>query len=291
MSAAPLLTVGMPVYNAGIHLRPAVMSIVRQTFTDWELLLMDDGSTDGALDGLADLADSRIRIVRDGQNRGIAVRLNQAIGLARGSYFARMDADDVSFQERFALQLARLQSDRGLDLLATRAITVDRLGQATGNFPFARSHRDICSRPWRGFHFPHPTWMGRTEWFRTHRYAVPAPYLCEDQELLLRTHGCSRFATLDAVLLAYRVKGTTDWGRLREIRRSTLRCQLQHMRLRGHWGFAALAWLSWLAKTGRDAWQRLTGRPPAARSAAVSAETLRRWQAALRAATEQAPMP
>jgi len=88
---APLITVAMPIFNAGSYLRLAVLSIVRQTFADWELLIIDDGSTDNALQDIADIRDHRIRILRDGENKGLAARLNEAIDLARGRYFARMD--------------------------------------------------------------------------------------------------------------------------------------------------------------------------------------------------------
>ena len=93
---APLLSVGMPIFNAGKHLRLAVLSIIHQTFSSWELLIFDDGSTDNALESLSDLKDPRIRIFSDGLNKGLAVRLNEAIDMARGHYFARMDQDDVS---------------------------------------------------------------------------------------------------------------------------------------------------------------------------------------------------
>ncbi|MBV5327771.1 MAG: glycosyltransferase family 2 protein, partial [Chlorobium sp.] len=120
MPDGPLLTIAMPVFNGGPHLRMAVLSIVQQSFTDWELLLIDDGSTDGAIEELADLADSRIHVIRDGRNRGLAARLNEALGLARGYYFARMDADDISYPERFSQQLAFLKSDQSVDLLGSR---------------------------------------------------------------------------------------------------------------------------------------------------------------------------
>ena len=90
-SKAPLVTVAMPIFNAGSYLRLAVLSIVRQTFADWELLIIDDGSTDNALQDIADIRDHRIRILRDGENKGLAARLNEAIDLACGSYFACMD--------------------------------------------------------------------------------------------------------------------------------------------------------------------------------------------------------
>ena len=78
----------MPIYNAGVHLRLAVLSIVKQSFTSWELLIIDDGSTDNALKSIEDLLENRIKVFSDGQNRGLAARLNQACEMASGTYFA-----------------------------------------------------------------------------------------------------------------------------------------------------------------------------------------------------------
>ena len=70
------MTVAMPIYNAGEYLRMAVLSIVNQTYTNWELLLIDDdGSTDGAIQNISDINDSRIRVLHDGKNKGLAARL------------------------------------------------------------------------------------------------------------------------------------------------------------------------------------------------------------------------
>ena len=290
--APPMLTVAMPVYNAGIHLRLAVASIRKQTFTDWELLVMDDGSTDGALDQLTEeLNDPRIRVLRDGRNAGIAVRLNQAVDLAQGRYLARMDADDISFPERFARQITALQGDNGLDLVATRAITVDEFNQVSGSFPYAGSHAAICARPWLGFHFPHPTWMGKTEWFRTHRYAVPAPYLCEDQELLLRSYRSSRFATIDEVLFAYRVKNIPDWHRFPKIRRTMAKYQLKYFMHSGQWYFALMALLMLLAKVGLDQWRQWKRAPHLPQAHGITTEMAHHWGGVLRYVAGNTRMP
>lgn len=201
----------MPVFNGGQHLRRAVLSIIDQTFRNWELLIIDDGSTDTAFESLADIRDSRIRILRDGSNKGLAVRLNEAIDLARGQYFARMDHDDVSYPDRFARQIALLENNPDLDVVSVRAITISDDNELVGNLPGPLTHREICAKPWLGFYFPHPTWIGHTTWFRTYRYATPAPYFCEDQELLLRSYTGSRFATVDQVLFAYRLRNRINW--------------------------------------------------------------------------------
>ena len=253
----PLVTVAMPVYNAGSNLRLAVLSIVKQTFTDWELLIVDDGSTDNAFQTIADLNDARIRILRDGKNKGLAARLNECIDLARGRYFARMDQDDVSYPERFAQQTVALEKDSALDLVTVRTITIDENNEVTGIFPGAIAHEEICARPWRGFHFPHPTWMGKMEWFRKYRYTEPGPYFCEDQELLLRSYNKSRFATIDEILFAYRVRGKTNWPKLAKTRRAVLKVQMSYFSKLNQWHYAVLATATYLAKTGRDLSRRL----------------------------------
>ncbi len=255
----PLVTVAMPVYNAGKYLRLAVLSIVKQTFTDWELLIIDDGSTDNALQTIADINDARIHISCDGRNKGLAARLNECIDLARGKYFARMDQDDVSYPERFARQIEALGNDSRLDLVAVRTITIDENNMATGTFPSALAHDEICAKPWRGFYFPHPTWLGRIEWFRKHRYAVPGPYFCEDQELLLRSYRESRFATVDEVLFGYRVRGIVNQRKLAKTRQTILNIQLRHFYSRNQWHFVLLAIATFIAKSGGDLLKRLVG--------------------------------
>lgn len=238
---SPLLTVAMPVYNGGDQLRMAMLSVIDQSFTDWELLLIDDGSSDYAVENLADIADQRVRIIRDGHNRGLAARLNQAIDLARGEYFARMDQDDICHPNRFERQLAALSEDVSLDLCAARCVTISENNQITGALPFREQHAEICSKPWLGFYMPHPSWMGRTTWFRKHRYATPGPYCCEDQEMLLRTHTQSHFRVLPVFLLAYRMRDSPCFDKAWRTRMTLFRVQCRYFLSRNDIGNAVLA--------------------------------------------------
>lgn len=275
-NAAPVVTVAMPIYNAGKYLRQAVISIVEQTFADWELLIIDDGSTDNAIENIADIHDSRIQILKDGKNKGLAARLNEAIDLARGRYLARMDQDDVSYPERFMRQVASLEAAPQIDLLATRAITIDESDCVTGMFPYRRSHNEICAHPWRGFYLPHPTWMGRIEWFRKHRYAEPAPYFCEDQELLLRSYRTSRFATLDEILFAYRIRRKVNLEKLSRTRRTVKKIQTQYFLQTRQWHFLLFAQL---VLGGRMAMDRLMLMAPSLSkaSSAIDPFVLSQW--------------
>ena len=108
----PEITVAMPAYNAAAHLREALDSILTQTFEDFELLVVDDGSTDNtlALATAAAEADSRVRIERLSVNRGRATARNMALGRARGRYLAWMDADDIALPQRLELQHACLEA-------------------------------------------------------------------------------------------------------------------------------------------------------------------------------------
>jgi len=202
----PIVSVVLPVYNAGAVLAQALASIFQQTFRDWELILIDDGSTDRCLAGFSS-ADSRVRLIRDGTNRGLAARLNQGIDLARGSYLARMDHDDIAYPRRLEAQVEFLKEHPDIDLVATRALLFRNDGSVIGLSPFRQTHGEICATPWRGFFLPHPTWTGRIEWFRHHRYHIPEVVRAEDQELLLRSYRFSRFACLPEVLLGYRQTG------------------------------------------------------------------------------------
>jgi len=277
VSGRPLITVAMPVYNAGPFLRLAVLSIVKQTFSNWELLIIDDGSTDDALSAISDIHDVRIHILHDGTNKGLAARLNEAIDLARGEYFARMDQDDVSYPQRFEKQLQRFQSEPDLDLLAVQAITISGADKLLGMLPSDRVQEQISAKPWRGFHLPHPTWMGKLDWFRKHRYSLPGPYLCEDQELLLRSYDSSRFGLIRQPLFAYRLRDSIDFRKLLKTRATVLVMQLRHFIKKGQWRFAMLSSLVFFGRLVLDLFKaRLGGFW--LKSHEEKTEILRKWE-------------
>ena len=247
----------MPIYNAGEYLVDAVNSIIVQTYTNWELLIIDDGSTDNAIDSIKQIKDKRIKILKDGLNIGLAARLNQAIDLAKGQYFARMDQDDVSMPERFKMQIDALEANSNLDLVATRALTINSKNQIIGHLPFVLSHQQICAKPWQGFYMPHPSWLGKVEWFRKYRYASPASYFCEDQELLLRTYKQSQFACLEQALLKYRLRDTINLIKSIKTRWAVLKCQLKTFKL-NEMAFNGLAIIVFILRVLKDVFIKLT---------------------------------
>jgi len=249
---SPLITVAMPIYNGGRLLRAAVLSIVKQTFADWELLIIDDGSTDGSLEFIQDIKDSRIRVIRDDLNKGLAARLNEAIDLAGGRFFARMDQDDISYPERFAHQVAMLNNDSNLDLVGVRAIAISQDDQIVGVFPYVINHSELCAKPWRGFYLAHSTWMGKTEWFRRHRYATPAPYMSEDFELLLRSFSVSRFGIVPEILFAYRLRDKIVWRKALKTRWVVLKLQVKYLLRKKQFVYGMLAITAFLIRVTMD---------------------------------------
>jgi len=225
--------------------------MLAQTFTDFELLLLDDGSADQSMAIASVFNDPRIRIFSDGVSRGLPWRLNQGVSCARGQYIARMDADDVSFPRRLDMQVAYLDRNPHVDLVGCRAVVFRDSGHVVGLLPFAPDHATLCARPWRNIPLPHPTWMGRRQWFRTHAYRLPEVRFAEDQELLLRANLTSCYACLDDVLLGYR-QGPFRLRRTLLARRSLLAAQLRLFAGRGHWGDAIKTVPQSIAKIGID---------------------------------------
>lgn len=236
----PLVSVLLPCRNGARTLALALRSVLIQTFEDFELLLLNDGSTDDSVAIARSLGDCRIRVCGDGAGRGLPWRLNEGVASARGRYIARMDADDVCFPERFARQVAFLEAHPEVDLVGCRAVVFRDSGEVVGLLPFASNHARLCAQPWRSIPLPHPSWMGRRSWFEAHPYRLPEVRRAEDQELLLRSYPDSRYACLDEVLLGYR-QGSFQLQRTLVARRALLAAQLNFFAQRAEWGNAARA--------------------------------------------------
>jgi glycosyltransferase involved in cell wall biosynthesis len=193
----------MPVFNCASTLGAAIRSVRLQTYSHWELLILDDGSTDDTVAVAGRFDDPRIRVLADSRNLGLACRLNQAVSIGKGEYFARMDGDDLCYPDRLERQVEFLQGSPEIDLVGACGIVFDHSGQAVGMLPLRQTHEEICARPWSGFYLAHPTWMGRMEWFSQHSYRESARR-AQDQDLLLQTYRVSRFAALPEIALGYR---------------------------------------------------------------------------------------
>lgn len=247
----PKVSVILPVYNNHRTVAGAVRSILDQSFTDFELLVVNDGSNDGTDAVLAAVSDARVRIISDGKNLGLPRRLNQVVAMAEGQYIARMDADDIAFPDRLQKQADYLDAHTDIDVLAMRAIVFDDSKSLLGLMPFAAHHADICRRPWSAFPMPHPTWMVRRSWFDKYHYAIPEIWRAEDQDILLRGHQDSCYACLPDVGLCYR-QNIFSFPKVGMARRSLLRAQLSYFLGRGQYAYSTLSLIGFVVKTASD---------------------------------------
>src|SRR5690554_372042 len=121
-----MITIGIPFYNDEHFLDFAIQSVFNQTYTDWKLILISDGGTDGSLSIARSYEkDPRVTIISDGENRKLPYRLNQIAQLSTTKYLARMDADDIMHPERIEKQLEILQKNPDIDVLGTNAYSID----------------------------------------------------------------------------------------------------------------------------------------------------------------------
>lgn len=183
----PLVSVIMPAYNASRFLGEAIQSILDQTVSDLELIVVDDASTDSTLQICQKLAqsDARIRIHQRTSNGGITAALNDALQMCRGQYIARMDADDIALPDRLRSQLRRFDElphialcGMAIEIMDEHGTTLSRPGVIVGSEQVAAALR-YCSP------IAHPSWMMRAEVARViggYRSVAPA----EDYDFLWR---------------------------------------------------------------------------------------------------------
>jgi glycosyltransferase involved in cell wall biosynthesis len=199
----PLVTIGLPVYNAWPFLTTCLRSIFTQTLKDWELVIVDDGSSDESVATLQRIRDARVRTLFAKQRQGLAAGLNQITTLANGKYIARMDADDLMHPERLERQVRLLEEWPQLDGVGCGLMVVDRDQKPIGRRPLPTDHEAICRDPLQGFRIAHATFVGRASWFRAHPYNE-GNRGCEDWELWVSSFRTSRFANLADFLYFYR---------------------------------------------------------------------------------------
>lgn len=130
---SPFISVLLPVYNAGKFLHESIESILNQTFSDFELIIINDGSKDNSKEIINSFKDTRIVFI-DQENIGLAASLNKGLGLAKGKFIVRQDNDDISLPQRFEKQLIYFEKNPKVELLGTAAEIVDELGRPTGRF-------------------------------------------------------------------------------------------------------------------------------------------------------------
>lgn len=212
---SPEITVLMPAHNAAAFVRESAGSILAQTFPDFELLVVDDASTDDTVAILESLGDPRVRVIRSRERLRFSGALNTGLELARGSLVARMDADDIALPDRLARQREFLQAHPEVGMCGglTTAFGM-RAGPA---FRPPLTYEDIQAQMLFDCPFIHPTVMLRRALIERHQLRYD-PEFCpaDDYELWSRAVRLFPVVVLDRVVLHYRVHAASltqaEWG-------------------------------------------------------------------------------
>lgn len=203
----PRVSVVMPVYNVADSVDDAVESIRRQTFTDWEMVAVEDGSTDSTFDRLRAAAsrEPRIRVLRNDRNLGLAASLNRGWRHARGELIARMDGDDASVSTRLATQVAFLDAHPEVAVLGGLAEFVDQAGHSMGLGKRPQTHDELASKMYKEAPFVHPTVMMRRGFLLDLDGYDEHLRRGEDVDLWLRGYRRYGFHNLQVALVRYSV--------------------------------------------------------------------------------------
>lgn len=206
-SESPRLSVLLSVYNEGPYLDAAIRSIRGQSFSDFELLILDDGSTDESPSIIAHHAADDPRVVAQRQpNKGLVASLNLLLSQARAPLIARMDGDDFAYPDRFSRQLAFLEHQPDVILLGTQIDRIDARGRSLPDKePHPTTHDDIVASFGRRICFAHSTVVMNTAAARAVGGYRAAFRHCEDLDLWLRLARVGKIANLPDQLLGYRI--------------------------------------------------------------------------------------
>ncbi len=226
---APKVSVLMPAFNCEQHIREAIDSILDQSFEDFELLVVDDHSTDSTTSIIREYRkrDARIRSVLNAESKGIVGALNTGLGSARGEYIARMDADDISLPDRLRKQYEFLEAHRDIAVCGTN---MELFGAQQFVWRLPQNHEAIRAGLIFTVFIAHATVIMRSAVLGDHQYRYDPDYgYAEDYELWSRLSERHRFANMPDVLYRYRKHAAPNELTLREETRSR---SAQRVRLR-----------------------------------------------------------
>lgn len=207
---AKLISVVMPVYNAGLFLRESLDSVLSQTYKNWELICVDDGSSDNSLNILLEYAsaDSRIKVFKNKKNLGVSATTNFAIGKGRGEYLARMDADDVMTPDRLEKQIKFLKRNPKVIVLGGQCRLINEKGEKIGQKRFPLTHQEIYKMMYEAMPVQQPTMMVNLKLLpKDFSWYEKMTNTAEEVDLLFRLFKFGQFANLSDEILKYRLHG------------------------------------------------------------------------------------
>lgn len=225
----PEISVVMPAYNAEKYIARAIESVLNQTFSNFELIIVNDASTDKTLSIIKRYAmkDSRIRYKSNLKNKLIAHSLNTAIEMAKAPIIARMDGDDESTPERLATQFAILKKNKKIAVVGANLTVVDTKGIVVSKREYPKQSKDLKRLMFRYSPFSHPVVMFRKSVFdEFHGYRTDI-FPCEDIDLWFKIGSKYDFASVEKPLLKYTlIPNSSSHKKLKKLELLTFRIRL-----------------------------------------------------------------
>lgn len=223
MKNNPKMSVLMPVYNAEKFLREAIDSILNQTFNDFEFVIINDKSTDKSKEIILSYKDPRIRYFENDKNLGVAGTLNKGLKIAKAELIARMDADDISFSNRFELQYKEMQKDKEIAVLASNFDVINEKGKFLYRHHFATSPEEIYYILQFRDCLGHSTVMFRKYIILDIFNGYNEEHESEDYDLWLRISSKYKISKINICLLKLRVSRNSRMGDMgRKINEDTI---------------------------------------------------------------------
>lgn len=199
-----LVTVLMPVFNSELYISEAINSILKQTYQNFEFLIINDGSTDSSDKIIRSFEDSRIKYIDNKINKGIVSTLNQGLEYSTGKYIARMDADDISAPTRLAKQVNFLETNPDYKLCGSQAFAINSSGKQTHKLNRPLSHHKIKVFNLFRNAFIHPTIMAHADIMKGFSYSESNKY-AEDYLLFSQITMMYKVINLRERFLYYRI--------------------------------------------------------------------------------------
>lgn len=200
------ISVILPVYNASKYLRKSIESVLNQSFVDFELIIINDASTDDSEEIIKQFTDSRIIYIKNEVNKRLIKTLNLGLSVAKGKYIARMDADDIAIPNRFEMQVSFLNTNQDYVLVGTSVNQIEENDVFIKRLNYFQKHEELVFSLVFFSPFVHPSVMIRKSTLDTHSLQFDENFLhAEDYELWTRLVRFGKVANINEPLLEYRV--------------------------------------------------------------------------------------
>jgi len=217
----PRASIIMSTYNDGQYIKQSIESVLTQSFTNFEFIIINDCSTDNTAQIIADIKDERIQYVCNERNKGLVVNLNEGIARATGEYIARIDSDDMwANREKLQKQISFLESHEDYGLIGTQAHVYDTSGMKLFSIKNPCSDRDIRRSILTKNTFVHSSVVFRKALAITCGGYNPEETYVEDYGLWMRMGKCTKLTNLESLGVYYREnkKGITQQHNLKQVR-------------------------------------------------------------------------